>query len=117
MSGLAPVSACRANRYLYFVQPLVDAATFAKTKLAVEDFRTGAGPKLQLALEGKDQAHPETSYVAGTRRRTRTHTHACCALPLCCRRSKWSNRCTFGSPVSVSYAAGESAKWFRAERS
>ncbi len=53
-------------RYLFFVQPLVDDATFAKTKIAVEEFRNGAGPRLQQALVSKDDHHPETSYVAGT---------------------------------------------------
>ncbi len=58
---LTPVPA----RYLYFVEPLIDAATLESTKVAVQEFRVGAGPKLQHALVSKDDHHPETSYVAG----------------------------------------------------
>jgi hypothetical protein len=62
---LCGLGASRGRYLSTAVQPLVDDATFAQTKIAVEEFRTGAGPRLQHLLVSKDDHHPETSYVAG----------------------------------------------------
>jgi hypothetical protein len=56
------------RRYLFFVQPLIDAKAFEDTKKVVESFRRGVGPSLQHALVSKDDHHPETSFVAGALR-------------------------------------------------
>lgn len=52
-------------RYLTFVEPLVDAATFEQTKADVEAFRAGPGPDVQAALVTKDTYATDTSYIAG----------------------------------------------------
>jgi len=42
----------------------VSAEQLAKTKVAVEEFRAGAGPKAQLALKDDDEHHLGTSYIS-----------------------------------------------------
>ncbi len=71
-------------RYLYFVEPLIDAATLETTKVAVQEFRVGAGPKLQHALVSKDDHHPETSYVAGAFSCVCVLVCGCVCSSVCC---------------------------------